>query len=52
VAGIDPPYVVGYEFAGRIDHVGDRVIGFGADQPVLDDISAPLRLEPRARRRG
>lgn len=33
-AGIDPPYVVGYEFAGRIDHVGDRVIGFGADQPV------------------
>jgi NADPH2:quinone reductase len=33
-AGIEPPYVVGYEFAGRIDHVGDRVVGFAAGQPV------------------
>ena len=33
-AGIEPPYVVGYEFAGRIDHVGDRVAGFATGQPV------------------
>jgi NADPH2:quinone reductase len=33
-ARIEPPYVVGYEFAGRIDQVGDRVVGFAPGQPV------------------
>ena len=33
-AGIEPPYVVGYEFAGSIDHVGEGVPGFTPEEPV------------------
>jgi NADPH2:quinone reductase len=33
-AGIAPPYVVGYEFAGSIDHLGDGVADLTAGQAV------------------
>jgi NADPH:quinone reductase-like Zn-dependent oxidoreductase len=33
-AGIEPPYVVGYEFAGWIEEIGDEVIGFNAGDAV------------------
>ena len=33
-AGIEPPYVVGYEFAGWIEEVGDEVIGVSAGDAV------------------
>jgi NADPH2:quinone reductase len=33
-AGIEPPYVVGYEFAGWIDEVGVGVAGFARGDPV------------------
>jgi NADPH2:quinone reductase len=33
-AGIEPPYVVGYEFAGSIDHVGDGVSELEPGQEV------------------
>jgi NADPH2:quinone reductase len=33
-AGLDPPYVVGYEFAGWIDEVGDGASGFSPGDTV------------------
>jgi NADPH:quinone reductase len=33
-AGLTPPYVVGYEFAGRIEEVGDGVTGRAPGEPV------------------
>lgn len=33
-AGIEAPYVVGYEFAGWIEEIGDEVIGFSAGDAV------------------
>jgi NADPH:quinone reductase-like Zn-dependent oxidoreductase len=33
-AGIEPPYVFGYEFAGWVEEVGDDVVGVHAGDPV------------------
>ncbi len=33
-AGIEPPYVVGYEFAGSVDHVGEGVTDLAPGQPA------------------